>query len=172
MTNNKKCNLIGFATVAVSVIFTVAISVIVLIDYNKIKEKSNKTENSTTGNMGINENKQLTFVESCFDNDIDYSGYDINKDYLIPTTSANQCQEKCQERSDCNFWTWDPTWNNACWMKVSKGPIKRKQYLVSGTKHCNQNENNRSSNYSKYRNIILRVSHQIQQFFYFRAYEM
>ena len=92
--------------------------------------------------------KTLMSMENCFDYHMDYPGNDIKKHFFIPTISANDCRKKCQKKSNCNYWTWDPTWNNACWLKTAKGSVETKKHLVSGPKHCYKSHEGNQNNYN------------------------
>merc|ERR1711936_769331 len=74
---------------------------------------------------------QSSLSENCFEYGIDYLGFDISDGHYVSTISAQDCQEKCQLNSECNFWTWDPTYHNACWLKTDKN-----NEMVSGPKFC------------------------------------
>ena len=64
--------------------------------------------------------------------------------------SATECQQKCQENSDCLFFTWNSgtgggSWNtkmkNTCWLKKEKDEVEKDcgrncAGRVSGPKDC------------------------------------
>lgn len=80
--------------------------------------------------------QQLVLAKSCFDNG-DYTGSNLRRNYYVSRRSANECQQKCQQTPGCNYWTWDPHWHQACWMKTTKGRLNtRKSHLKSGPKYC------------------------------------
>ena len=45
-------------------------------------------------------------------------------------------QVECQHNSACNYWTWDFTWHNACWMKTDKTQTSSNGNVISGPKYC------------------------------------
>ena len=77
----------------------------------------------------------------CFEPGIDYAGYDLKQGHLISTPNPNACQVKCQQTSGCKFWTWDPGFHNACWMKYGKGAKKHNARLTSGPRTCGGSPN-------------------------------
>ena len=79
---------------------------------------------------------KLDFFQSCFDEGVDYFGNDLEDGQFDSTSSAAECQTHCQQSQGCNFWTWDPGYNNACWKKSAKGPIQTNARLTSGPKTC------------------------------------
>ena len=78
----------------------------------------------------------MHFFQSCFDEGVDYFGNDLADGQFDSTSSAAECQTHCQQTQGCNFWTWDPGYNNACWKKSAKGPIQTNARLTSGPKTC------------------------------------
>ena len=78
---------------------------------------------------------------SCFEKGVDYFGNDLSNGQYKSTPTAAACQAHCQASPGCNFWTWDPGYNNACWKKTAKGPKKSVARLTSGPKNCDQNGN-------------------------------
>ena len=72
----------------------------------------------------------------CFEKGIDYHGHDLNPGQYVSTSSAAACQSQCQQTSGCNFWTWDPGYRNACWMKTGQGAKKHNGRVTSGPKTC------------------------------------
>merc|ERR1719419_312116 len=74
--------------------------------------------------------------EDCFEQGIDYLGNDISEGHYVSTSSAAGCQSECQRNSACNFWTWDPTYHTACWMKTAKTQTAANSVVTSGPKYC------------------------------------
>ena len=74
----------------------------------------------------------------CFEYGIDYIGFDLDDGHYVSTDGALACQLKCQETSDCIFWTWDPYYHSACWRKWGKGETRVDETLISGPKDCGQ----------------------------------
>ena len=67
---------------------------------------------------------------------IDYLGNDISDGHYVSTSSAAGCQQECQHNSACNFWTWDPSYHTACWMKTAKTEVVSNSNVISGPKYC------------------------------------
>ena len=78
--------------------------------------------------------------DSCFEIGIDYFGYDLEEGKYVSTPSAAACQANCQLTSGCEFWTWDPTYHNACWRKTAKGQVQQNSDVTSGPKYCENPE--------------------------------
>jgi len=78
----------------------------------------------------------VTFGQDCFDHGIDYLGNDISEGHYVSTSSAAGCQIECQHNSACNYWTWDPTYHTACWMKTAKTEVASNSVVTSGPKYC------------------------------------
>ena len=72
----------------------------------------------------------------CFEKGIDYHGHDLNPGRYVSTSSANACQSLCQQTSGCTFWTWDPGYKNACWMKKGQGAKTHNARVTSGPRTC------------------------------------
>ena len=63
----------------------------------------------------------LTRADDCFDYGIDYSGYDLDEGHYTSTDGPAACQGVCQSNPSCQYWTWDSSYHNACWLKSNKG---------------------------------------------------
>ena len=54
--------------------------------------------------------------------------------------SADDCQQKCIEDNDCQFWTWNsPQFRrkkNTCWLKAGRGEKMAKRGKTSGPRIC------------------------------------
>merc|ERR1712215_462565 len=74
--------------------------------------------------------------ESCFEEGIDYIGHDINEGHYVSTPTAAECQKTCQRSAACQYWTWDPTYHTACWMKTAKDQTTVNSKVTSGPKYC------------------------------------
>ena len=71
----------------------------------------------------------------CFENDINYAGYDIDSPFTQKAT-AEECQAFCQEDSSCKFWTFNPS-SRDCYRKTSKaGRIAVTDGDISGPRVC------------------------------------
>ena len=78
----------------------------------------------------------VTQTLGCFEEGIDYHGHDLNPGQYVSTESASACQAACQQTSGCEFWTWDSSYNNACWMKSGEGTKTENDRVTSGPKNC------------------------------------
>ena len=67
---------------------------------------------------------------------MDYLGNDISDGHYVSTSSAAGCQGECQRTAACNYWTWDPTYHTACWMKTAKTEVVANSDVTSGPKYC------------------------------------
>jgi len=77
-------------------------------------------------------------TETCFEVGVDYYGNDLEEGKYVSTDSASACQANCQSTSGCEYWTWDPTYHNACWRKTAKGQVQANPDVTSGPKFCDQ----------------------------------
>jgi len=80
---------------------------------------------------------------SCFVDGIAYNDGHIRGDpmeFLGIVATAKECQVKCQQNDECNFFTWRtndyPRKPNSCWLKTAKGTEKINPGKVSGPKVC------------------------------------
>jgi len=78
----------------------------------------------------------LTRADDCFDYGIDYSGYDLDEGHYTSTDGPAACQGVCQSNPSCQYWTWDSSYHNACWLKSNKGATAQNPSLTSGPKYC------------------------------------
>jgi len=78
----------------------------------------------------------LATTDDCFEAGVDYLGNDISEGHYVSTSTAGGCQGECQRTAACNFWTWDPTYHNACWMKTAKTEVAANSVVTSGPKYC------------------------------------
>ena len=76
------------------------------------------------------------FSDSCFEVGVDYYGNDLEEGKYVSVPSAEACQASCQGASGCEFWTWDSSYNNACWMKSGEGTKTENDRVTSGPKNC------------------------------------
>ena len=64
---------------------------------------------------------------------------------LTGVTSADKCQELCQERQGCNYFTWVNSqddvsgYRNTCWLKSTQGTPQASKTCVSGPRSCGGN---------------------------------
>ena len=86
--------------------------------------------------LALNAVAQASAQDDCFDYGTDYVGYDLEDGIYTPTDDAAACQVDCQITAGCEFWTWDPTYNNACWKKSAIGEARPEEALISGPKYC------------------------------------
>ena len=59
--------------------------------------------------------------DECFDYNTDYYGYDLQDGQYVTTDGPDSCQLECAANPLCQYWTWDRTYHNACWLKSDKG---------------------------------------------------
>jgi len=74
--------------------------------------------------------------EDCFEKNTDYHGSDLESGRYVSTESAGACQTSCQNTDGCEYWTWTPSYHNACWRKYGKGDVRSHYGITSGPKHC------------------------------------
>ena len=75
------------------------------------------------------------FLESCFETDTDFYGYDIGNKYGI--NNLKECQEYCQNNTLCNFWTYQPS-STGCFLKTADLGRATSLGLMSGPKFCSK----------------------------------
>ena len=75
------------------------------------------------------------FLESCFETDTDFYGYDIVNKYGI--NDQKECQEYCQNNTLCDFWTYRPS-DTRCYLKTADLGRKSSQGAMSGPKYCSK----------------------------------
>ena len=81
----------------------------------------------------------LLFTESCFQNG-QYIGYLLDK--LVNISSAHDCQKKCQNDPDCQFWTFDNYGNlghcnlQGCDAALDTKPCDPTNICIRGPKFC------------------------------------
>lgn len=84
----------------------------------------------------------LASTESCFLQDVDYKGNDMNNGLESKTDSAMDCQKYCVATSGCDNWTWvssgfsDPAYHNTCWLKRGNPNVVASKGSVSGPRDC------------------------------------
>merc|ERR1719232_414049 len=65
--------------------------------------------------------------DDCFVWEVEYHGGGLENPMVTGVTSPDQCQELCQDRQGCNYFTWvssqhDVTgYRNTCWLKGTQG---------------------------------------------------
>jgi len=78
----------------------------------------------------------------CFEEGTEYHGVGLEDPMVSQVTSASDCQELCQHRTGCNFFTWvgptssTPYYRNTCWLKGSDGKRHQDSSCVSGPRVC------------------------------------
>ena len=82
---------------------------------------------------------------ACLDDNTAYYGNNIGDPRK--SIDSSDCQERCERRNRCEFWSFDKGWGE-CWLKTSKAgePATTKRYgpvypgnnhnYVSGSKYC------------------------------------
>ena len=67
---------------------------------------------------------------------------DISPNSLHGRNSATDCQKKCQENKECNFWTWGMANHpqgevqRICYLKKFKDIVMENKFTISGPKTC------------------------------------
>ena len=70
----------------------------------------------------------------CFEHNIDYPGNDLSK---FTSSSAESCQERCQQNGKCVAFTWDPNpSSHSCSLKSKKAFQVIEDKLTAGDKFC------------------------------------
>ena len=69
---------------------------------------------------------------ACLESNVDYNGNDITA--ATSTATVAQCQDKCRQLSNCQFFTYLPS-AQSCYLKTIKNYQQRTDY-VSGPKCC------------------------------------
>jgi len=81
----------------------------------------------------------------CFEWEVEYHGGGLDNPMVTGVTSPDQCQELCQDRQGCNYFTWvnsqhDVTgYRNTCWLKGTQGNPQPCPTCVSGPSSCGDN---------------------------------
>jgi len=80
----------------------------------------------------------------CFVWEVEYHGGGLENPMVTGVTSPDQCQELCQDRQGCNYFTWvnsqhDVTgYRNTCWLKGTQGDPQPCKTCVSGPSTCGE----------------------------------
>jgi len=83
---------------------------------------------------------------SCWENGVEYHGGGLPDPMVDQVGSAEACQQLCQAREGCLFFTWvGPTssvsfYRETCWLKGSKGTPQPDPSCVSGPVSCASDE--------------------------------
>ena len=81
-------------------------------------------------------------VVSCEDYLFDYIGGDIEPNDYPKVDSAFDCQKKCKENQNCNFWTWGMKTHESsnvaaiCFLKKDVTSKIQNNHTISGPKYC------------------------------------
>ncbi|CBZ54555.1 hypothetical protein NCLIV_049840 [Neospora caninum Liverpool] len=79
-------------------------------------------------------------IPECFEDSVDYTGYDLEKVETGKITTPVMCQTLCQQRELCRYWSWvSPTKN--CYLKSQFALMGRRDDastsgIVSGPQYC------------------------------------
>ncbi|PFH35764.1 PAN domain-containing protein [Besnoitia besnoiti] len=98
-----------------------------------------RRRDSTTGGM-VSGPAFCPIQPQCFEDSVDYTGYDVEKIETGRVTTPTMCQTLCQQRNLCRFWSWvSPTKN--CYLKSQFALMGRRDDtstagIVSGPKYC------------------------------------
>ncbi len=70
----------------------------------------------------------------------DYPGNNVANVAFEDETAVADCQERCQDNPDCNYFTlvFPPHVSSSCWLKSAKDEdsISPNELMISGPKHC------------------------------------
>ena len=79
----------------------------------------------------------FNFLEgTCFEENINYPGEDIEGSLKRDSISVEACQLHCQNTSGCVAFTWDPH-NDHCWVKSAVSSHEDNPYgAISGPAFC------------------------------------
>merc|ERR1739838_922564 len=81
----------------------------------------------------------------CYEWEVEYHGGGLENPMVTGVTSPDRCQELCQARQGCNFFTWVNSqhdvidYHNTCWLKSTQGNPQSSQTCVSGPRSCGVN---------------------------------
>ena len=73
-------------------------------------------------------------TESCFEENIDYPGADVDTDPKY-SSSPEECQQFCQANNDCFYWSFKDA-KKVCWLKSSSKSATSAYGAISGPKVC------------------------------------
>ena len=83
-------------------------------------------------------------LSGCLEDGIEYSGWELERPNYKKLNSAVECQNQCQNRNGCNYWTWsrsnNPNPDNSmrCYLKKEKGIAQHNPYTTSAHKDCSR----------------------------------
>lgn len=108
---------------------------------NKLSNKLPKVSYTRLFSLSI-------ILGECIEQEIDYNGNDlnINKDDIDwangpgKRDSAEKCQQLCQNRAECNFFTYVPS-RKVCLLKTSdSGRLTNRADRIAGKKYCGNDD--------------------------------
>ena len=71
---------------------------------------------------------------SCFEDHADYAGNDLT---YFHTPGPEKCQQACETKAACRYWTFVKAPTNRCFLKTARLNVHRNRpHLVSGPKYC------------------------------------
>merc|ERR1719350_2192356 len=82
---------------------------------------------------------------TCWEEGVEYHGGGLDNPMVDSVVSVWRCQELCQERQGCNYFTWVSQshdvagYRETCWLKGSQGNPQPGQGMVSGPRDCPDN---------------------------------
>ena len=77
----------------------------------------------------------LDILSTCYEDNIDYNGNDIDYGPTGNIDNAEACQKSCQKLDQCLFWTFS---SNGCILKTSDGNPQHSNGAISGPKYCSK----------------------------------
>lgn len=77
----------------------------------------------------------LVTMKECILQDFEYFGGTQLLQVAKKPNSPKECQQRCQEHSECEVWTYHNTWR-WCRLRLNNGKIRERKSHVSGPKYC------------------------------------
>jgi len=83
-------------------------------------------------------------VGDCYEWEVEYHGGGLENPMVTGVSSPDRCQELCQVRQGCNFFTWVSSqhdvidYRNTCWLKSTQGNPQPSKTCVSGPRTCSE----------------------------------
>eukprot|EP00091_Calanus_sinicus_P002290 TRINITY_DN1230_c0_g1_i4.p1 TRINITY_DN1230_c0_g1~~TRINITY_DN1230_c0_g1_i4.p1 ORF type:complete len:205 (-),score=58.52 TRINITY_DN1230_c0_g1_i4:315-884(-) len=87
-------------------------------------------------------------ARACYEWEVEYHGGGLENPMVTGVSDADQCQQLCQGRQGCNYFTWLSSqhefsgYRNTCWLKSTQGTPQACKTCVSGPRSCGGNPTN------------------------------
>eukprot|EP00091_Calanus_sinicus_P002288 TRINITY_DN1230_c0_g1_i1.p1 TRINITY_DN1230_c0_g1~~TRINITY_DN1230_c0_g1_i1.p1 ORF type:complete len:186 (-),score=61.14 TRINITY_DN1230_c0_g1_i1:40-552(-) len=81
-------------------------------------------------------------ARACYEWEVEYHGGGLENPMVTGVSDADQCQQLCQGRQGCNYFTWLSSqhefsgYRNTCWLKSTQGAPQACKTCVSGPRSC------------------------------------